>query len=35
MNEKQLAALFDWLDHQTYDGVPGTDNDMFLAMKKC
>jgi hypothetical protein len=33
MNEKQLAALFDWLDHQTYSGEPGTDGE-YIRMEE-
>ena len=33
MNEKQLAALFDWLDHQTYSGEPGTDGE-YVRMEE-
>ena len=27
MTEKQIEALFKWLDHQTYSGEPGTDGE--------
>jgi hypothetical protein len=33
MNEKQLEALFEWLDHQTYYGVPGTDGE-YVRMEE-
>ena len=33
MNEKQMAALFEWLDHQTYCGVPGTGGE-YIRMKE-
>ena len=33
MNEKQIQALFEWLDHQTYSGEPGTDGE-YIRMEE-
>lgn len=33
MNEKQLAELFEWSDHQTYSGEPGADGD-YVRMEE-
>lgn len=33
MTEKQLEALFKWLDYQTYSGEPGTDGE-YVRMEE-
>ena len=33
MNEKQIEALFKWLDRQTYSGEPGTDGE-YIRMEE-